>query len=172
MKRQHMYEIVKGYDEMPDLGTASTAKFDYFADKNADIARREIKHREAALKPSDEWMALEREREEISKKYAVKDAAGKFVCETRTGQNGRPQLFYTFPDDPAVTAAREAENAALNESRRDVIVARQKAIDDFNVMMDEEMPEEELKMFHRIRKDHMPALGKALFAVWSPLVDE
>ena len=165
MKRSHMYTIVQGYEAMPDLGAGSTAKFDYFADKNNDVATREIKHREAALKPSDKWLELEQAREAVNQKHAIKDEKGAYALEGE----GRRQR-YTFT--PEAEALRVKEMAELDDASKDVIADRQKILDDYARMMDEEMPAEELAMFHTIKRDNMPALGKRLFAVWSPLVIE
>lgn len=165
MKRSHVYAIVQEYANMPDLGSRSTAKFDYFAYRNNELAQQEIKARENKLKPSKEWLEFEKAREALNQKYAVKDDKGGYVTESRQGQ-----AYYTFAPD--TLEARVREMAELESANKDLVAERQAIIDEFNRTMDEDMPQEELARFYRIKLENMPALGKKAASVWGPLVDE
>lgn len=164
MKRSHMYAFVEGYNTLPDLGVNSTARFDYFAHKNNEIAKAELKHREAAIKASKEWAAIEEGREKIKQKHALRDDKDAFILEDSA--NGK---CYTFT--PEAKEACVAELTAFNTTNKDQIDERLQVLQKFDAIMDEEMPEEELKLFHRIKKEDMPALGKKQFGIWAPLVD-
>ena len=162
MKRVQLYAIVREYAAMPDLGAQSTAKFDYFSAKNDRIARQEIKDLETTLKPSEEWTALEQERGAINQKHAKRDEKGEFVLESVNGGQR-----YTF--DPEAAVARDAEMAQLDTDKKEVIARRQKVLEDFNTMLEEEVTTESLGL-HRIKLSDMPALGKRA-AVWEQLID-
>jgi seryl-tRNA synthetase len=161
--RRYLYAIVNEFNDMPDLGDKSTAKFDYFTGKNARLARQEIADRELSLKPSEEWAGLEKKRDELNKRHATRDEKGGYVTEQRG-----PREFYKVT--PEAEEARKKDMEALDEASKEIVARRQKVLDDFNKMMDEEMPDTELSVFHRIKQSEMPALGKRA-AVWEPLID-
>ncbi len=137
MKKSDIYRLYHGLNSCVGL---SGAKFNYAVAKNIRILQSEVEAIDAARKPSEDYQAYDKEREELAKSYALKDEKGEAIIE-----NGQ----YKIIDQDAFDAALDV----VKEKHKDAIAQREQQDKDFTALLESEADTIEL---HKVKLSDVP----------------
>lgn len=120
-------------------------KFNYAISKNKALLDAEVKSIHSALDMSDEYKAFEEKRIELAKEYAKRDDTNT-PLEERNPQTG--QTKFIMKDQQAFDVAFKV----LSDENKELVDARKKQIEDFNLFLDKE---NELSLY-KIKLEEIP----------------
>jgi hypothetical protein len=117
------------------------AKFNYAIIRNQSILKNELSLIEKSFTPSKEYYQYETKRLGILKEYCEKDEEGKPIVEDDN--------YKVLPDK---TEAYELALAPLKKEYEQALTERQKQLDDFNALVEEEIAFE----LHKVKLEDVP----------------
>jgi len=124
-KRKYLLELGNLINHLK--GQPYNIKFSYFLAKNRRKIKAEIEALEETIKPSEEWKTYDNERVEIAKHFSDKDQEGNPIIQ---GPNYRMTEKLTEFNEDINKLKNKYEN---------VVAERQKQIDDYTKLLDEEV---------------------------------
>lgn len=131
MKRSELFDL---YNKLQGLRYHSdNKKFSYALIKNIKSIESDINELNEIIKPNEDFLQFEQERISVCKSHAIKD------------ENGEPILN----GDEFQIENMEQFNADLEPMKvkyQDVLSKRQKQIEEYNTLLDEEIQEDLIKI--------------------------
>lgn len=115
---------------LKSVGNLEGVRFAYAVSRNIARLKPEIESLHSSIKPSEEFNNFDKARVELAEKHADKDEAGKPVIIK--GKNGEE---YEIKDKKKF----EKELEALKKEHKVAIDGRDKQIEDFNKMLEDEI---------------------------------
>lgn len=150
-------EVIRLYRALNQLGNLSGVKFTYAVARNIAALKSEIESLEKATVASLEYQEFDKLRVELVEKHAKKNDKGKPIIEGNT---------YVLEDEKAFNKAFDK----LRDSHKKVVDAREKQIQDYNKLLDEEVT---LDNLHRFKLADVPeGITAAQMNGIADLVDE
>ena len=138
MKNSDLFTFAEGLRSVGDL---CGPKFVYAVAKNARIVQVEVDALQAGMKFSEAAQKYDEERVSLCKKYALENG------------NGEPKVNgQEYEIDPACRADFDSALKQLRIDHKSAVDERQKQIDEFNALMDEDTAIE----LHKVSREHIP----------------
>jgi hypothetical protein len=132
MKKKDLVSLFNGLATVSGL---IGVKFAYACNKNRSLIFNEVNSINQTLTPSQEFSDYENKRLELGKKYAKKDTKGEPMAEDKI-INGKKENVFIF--EPADRKIFDAELAILQAESKGAIDGRQKQIDEYNKLLEED----------------------------------
>jgi len=146
MKNKDLFTFKEGLTQAKVL---PGVKFAYAVAKNSKLVGGEIETLQETIKPTEEYSDFEKERDEIVKKYAVKDKNGGAKQESKE-VNGQHFTFYNIEKDKIDISNKELKE--LNEKFKEAVDARDIQLKEYAELMEVECNIE----VHKIVLDLIP----------------
>ena len=124
MTKMTKAELLSFYRAMNTLGNATGAKFSYAVTRNLNALKGEVDAIQSALNPTEKFTEYDNKRVALAKEHSKKDEQGKPLIEGNQ---------YVVEDTFDVAFE------ALKEEYKEEIDARQKQIEDYQALLDEEI---------------------------------
>ena len=132
MKNKDLFTFREGLAQAKVL---PGVKFAYAVAKNSKLVVNEIETLQETIKATEEYSKFEKERDEIVKKYAVKDKNGEAKQESKE-VNGQHFTFYNIEKDKIDISNEELKE--LSETFKEAVDARDLQLKEYNELMEVE----------------------------------
>jgi len=142
-------EVLTLFRALNALSGLKGVAFSYAVAKNLRRLGEDVESMQKASELSKEFNEYETARIELAKEHAKKDADGKPVTEDEKDDNGKViSTTYVIANQKAF----DKELEALRATHKEALDARQKQIDEFNALLNEESDVE----LHKIKLADVP----------------
>lgn len=147
-------EIISLYNGLNSVGNLVGVIFGYACRKNIDIIKPEIEALQVAVTPSKEFLELDQKRVDIVKKYANKDEKGNaLIVNNQFDVKGNEETV-------------EKEVGVLRDENKDIFEARDKQVNEYNKLLDEDAKVELYKVkLENVPKEITAAQMNSIFAI-------
>lgn len=147
-------DIISLYNGLNSVGSLVGVIFGYAVNKNISIIKPEIEALQKVATPAKEFLEFDQKRIDIVKKYAKKDDKGDFIVKDNQYDVGENRELV------------EQEVEALKEENRVVIDARDKQINEYNTLLEEEVKVDLYKVkLESVPKDITAAQMASIFLI-------
>lgn len=135
-------DVLDRHEKLSSIEDIKGVKVNYAISRNISILKPVIDSLMICLKSSDRYKEYEKKRLKIAEKHAQKDKVGKPVIEDN--------IFIGLIGNEEFTKEFEA----LKEEYKDALIEKEKQIDEYNSMLDEDIKEEIIP--HLIKIEDIP----------------
>ena len=145
MTIKEAYLFVQNSSELNNL---SGVKFVYAITKNLKKIKSEIEVLEKTLEPTNEFKEFDKKRIELAEKHSKLDEKGKPILISAGIVNNKPAMKYDVVNENLF--AKEFEE--LKNENKEVLDARDKQMEEFQKLLEEEIPFK----IHKIKLKDIP----------------
>ena len=124
MKNKDLFNL---FNSLCNLSNLKGIKFSYGIIKNKKNIKNEIEILQNIIKPSQEFIEFDKEREKLCKKYSKKDEKGEIIIKNNN---------YDIKSECKEIFNKEFDD--LKEQNKEFIIKREKQLEEYNKLLEEE----------------------------------